>query len=414
MAADNSQGFLHVHATSIVDSHPIESAVIRIYSTGNPDTFIQETLTDRNGFSNRVILDAPRLEYSMDPSAMQPYSEYNVFVMADGFETQEINGVQVFPEETALIEAKLLPLGSTRDDTQIYVIPPNVLFGDYPPKIAESSIKPVSETGEIVLSEVVIPEYIVVHDGPPTDSGAENYYVKYKDYIKNVASSEIYSTWPKETIKANVLAIQSFTLNRVFTEWYRNRGYPFTITSSTAFDHKYVPGRNIFDNISDVVDEVFTQYIKLPDVTQPLLAQYCDGKKVTCPNYMSQWGSKYLGDQGKSAEEILRNYYGNRILIETADQVSGVPVSFPGEVLQEGSSSSYVRTIQSQLNAIAAVYTLIPKIAEDGIYGPKTKEAVTAFQKIFSLPQSGVVDYSTWYKISEIYVAVTKIAEIGR
>lgn len=414
MAADNSQGFLHVHATSIVDSHPIESAVIRIYSTGSPDTLIQETLTDRNGFSNRVILDAPRLEYSMDPSAMQPYSEYNVFVMAEGFETQEINGVQVFPDETALIEAKLLPLGSTRDDTQIYVIPPNVLFGDYPPKIAESSIKPVSETGEIVLSEVVIPEYIVVHDGPPTDSGAENYYVKYKDYIKNVASSEIYSTWPKETIKANVLAIQSFTLNRVFTEWYRNRGYPFTITSSTAFDHKYVPGRNIYDNISDVVDEVFTQYIKLPDVTQPLLAQYCDGKKVTCPNYMSQWGSKYLGDKGKSAEEILRNYYGNRILIETADQVSGVPVSFPGEVLQEGSSSSYVRTIQSQLNAIASVYTLIPKIAEDGIYGPKTKEAVTAFQKIFSLPQSGVVDYTTWYKISEIYVAVTKIAEIGR
>lgn len=414
MAADNSQGFLRVHATSIVDSHPIESAVIRIYSTGSPDTLIQETLTDKNGFSNRIILDAPRLEYSMDPSAMQPYSEYNVFVMAAGFETQEINSVQVFPEETALIEARLLPLGSKRDDTQIYVIPPNVLYGDYPPKIAESSIKPVSETGEIVLSEVVIPEYIVVHDGPPTDSGAENYYVKYKDYIKNVASSEIYSTWPRETIIANVLAIQSFTLNRVFTEWYRNRGYPFTITSSTAFDHKYVPGRNIYDNISDVVDEVFTQYIKLPDVTQPLLAQYCDGKKVTCPNYMSQWGSKYLGDKGKSAEEILRNYYGNRILIETANQVSGVPVSFPGEVLQEGSSSSYVRTIQSQLNAIASVYTLIPKIAEDGIYGPKTKEAVTAFQKIFSLPQSGVVDYTTWYKISEIYVAVTKIAEIGR
>lgn len=414
MAADNSQGFLRVHATSIVDSHPIESAVIRIYSTGSPDTLIQETLTDKNGFSNRIILDAPRLEYSMDPSAMQPYSEYNVFVMAAGFETQEINSVQVFPEETALIEARLLPLGSKRDDTQIYVIPPNVLYGDYPPKIAESSIKPVSETGEIVLSEVVIPEYIVVHDGPPTDSGAENYYVKYKDYIKNVASSEIYSTWPRETIIANVLAIQSFTLNRVFTEWYRNRGYPFTITSSTAFDHKYVPGRNIFDNISDIVDEVFTQYIKLPDVTQPLLAQYCDGKKVTCPNYMSQWGSKYLGDKGKSAEEILRNYYGNRILIETANQVSGVPVSFPGEVLQEGSSSSYVRTIQSQLNAIASVYTLIPKIAEDGIYGPKTKEAVTAFQKIFSLPQSGVVDYTTWYKISEIYVAVTKIAEIGR
>lgn len=413
--APDGRGFLRIHATSLANSNPIEGANARVYLIGNPEGQIAGSVTDRSGFSDRMILETPNREYSMEPSAVQPYSEYNVVISAQGFENQVINGVQVFSGETALIEAQLIPVTPRIvGDSQLFVIPANTLFGDFPPKIAESSIKPVSETGEIVLSSVVIPEYVVVHDGPPTDSGAEDYYVTYKDYVKNVASSEIYSTWPRECIIANILAIQSFTLNRVFTEWYRNRGYTFTITSSTAFDHKFVPGRNIFDSISQIVDEFFTRYIKLPDVSQPLLAQYCDGKKVTCPNYMSQWGSKYLADQGRSAEQILRNYYGNRIIITTAEQISGVPVSFPGEVLEVGVSSSDVRTIQKQLNTIASVYTLIPKIAEDGIFGEKTKEAVIAFQKIFSLPQSGVVDYTTWYKISEIFVAVTKIAEISR
>lgn len=413
--APDGSGFLRVHATSLVNSNPIEKAHMQVYLIGNPEGEVGDSYTDRSGFSNRIVLETPNVEYSMEPSAVQPYAEYNVVISAPGFENQVINGVQVFPGETALIEAELLPIApQIVGDSQLFVIPANTLFGDFPPKIAESSIKPVSETGEIVLNSVVIPEYIVVHDGPPSDSGAEDYYIKYRDYIKNVASSEIYSTWPREAIIANILAIQSFTLNRVYTEWYRNRGYTFTITSSTAFDHKFVPGRNIFDSISEIVDEFFSRYIKLPDVTQPLLAQYCDGKKVSCPNYMSQWGSKYLADQGRSAEQILRNYYGNRIIITTAEQISGVPVSFGGSVLEVGVSSQDVRTIQSQLNTISSVYTLIPKIAEDGIYGEKTKEAVTAFQKIFSLPQSGVVDYKTWYKISEIFVAITKIAEIGR
>lgn len=413
--APDGRGFLRVHATSLVNSNPIEKAHMQVYLIGNPEGEIGGSYTDRSGFSDRIVLETPNVEYSMEPSAVQPYAEYNVVISAPGFENHVINGVQVFPGETALIEAGLLPIApQIVGDSQLFVIPANTLFGDFPPKIAESSIKPVSETGEIVLNSVVIPEYVVVHDGPPSDSGAEDYYIKYRDYIKNVASSEIYSTWPREAIIANILAIQSFTLNRVYTEWYRNRGYTFTITSSTAFDHKFVPGRNIFDSISEIVDEIFSQYIKLPDVTQPLLAQYCDGKKVSCPNYMSQWGSKNLADQGRSAEQILRNYYGNRIIITTAEQISGVPVSFAGSVLEVGVSSPDVRTIQSQLNTISSVYTLIPKIAEDGIFGERTKEAVTAFQKIFSLPQSGVVDYKTWYKISEIFVAITKIAEIGR
>ena len=160
-----------------------------------------------------------------------------------------------------------------------------------------------------MLSRVVIPEYVVVHDGVPSDSTATDYYVRYADYIKNVASSEIYSTWPEATLRANIIAIMSFTLNRVYTEWYRNKGYDFTITTSTAYDHKWIYGRNIFDSISQVVDEIFASYVSRPNVKQPILTQYCDGKRTTCPNAMSQWGSKALGDDGYSDIDILR-YYG--------------------------------------------------------------------------------------------------------
>ena len=273
--------------------------------------------------------------------------------------------------------------------------------------------QPVGQSGEIVLSKVVIPEYVVVHDGPPSDSSAANYYVKYKDYIKNVASSEIYATWPEATIIANVLCIQSFCLNRVYTEWYRNKGYAFTITNSTAFDQKYIAGRNVFDSISEIVDQVFANYISRPNIEQPLFTQFCDGRRVYCPNWLSQWGSKELGDQGYSAIDILRNYYGNDVYIATAEEVSGVPASWPGVDLEVGSRSDSVRQVQRQLNVISNGYPLIPKVAQDGVYGQKTADAVKVFQQIFDLPQTGVVDFPTWYKISEIYVGVSRIAELN-
>ena len=263
-----------------------------------------------------------------------------------------------------------------------------------------------------MLSRVVIPEYIVVHDGVPSDSSATDYYVRYADYIKNVASSEIYSTWPEATLRANITAIMSFTLNRVYTEWYRNKGYDFTITTSTAYDHKWIYGRNIFDSISRIVDEIFANYISRPNVKQPILTQYCDGKRVSCPNAMSQWGSKALGDDGYSDIEILRYYYGSSAYINTAEEISGIPASYPGYELTIGSSGEKVRQLQEQLNTIANTYTNIPKVAVDGIYGEATQEAVRQFQKIFNLPQTGVVDYPTWYRISAIYVALTKIAEL--
>ena len=236
--------------------------------------------------------------------------------------------------------------------------------------------------------------------------------MRYRDYIKNVASSEIYATWPDATIRANVLAIMSFTLNRVYTEWYRGKGYVFTITSSTAYDHKFIYGRNFFQSISQVVDEMFENYLSRPNVRQPILTQYCDGQRVTCPDWMSQWGSKYLGDQGYSAIDILRSYYGNDMYINSAEGISGIPASWPGYDLGVGASGPKVRQLQEQLARISRAYPAIPTITVDGVYGSRTREAVEKFQSVFGLPVTGIVDYPTWYKISDIYVAVSRIAEL--
>ena len=235
----------------------------------------------------------------------------------------------------------------------------------------------------------------------------------FTDYIKNVASSEIYATWPQNTIIANVLAILSFTLNRVYTEWYRSKGYDFTITSSTAYDHAFVPGRNYFESISEVVDTIFTNYLSRPLVRQPILTQYCDGRRVSCPNWMRQWESKDLGEQGLEPIEIIRFFYGEDMYINAAEQISGIPSSWPGAPLDIGSSGPKVLQLQEQLNRIARNYPAIPTIAEDGIYGPATAEAVRTFQRIFDLPQTGITDYRTWYKISAIYVGVSRIAELN-
>ena len=418
-------GFLTISVINASTNRPIPNATINIYGMNdqqeNTGIVLQNLITDESGQVRNLTLSAPNIEYSLEPSNVKPYSEYIIEAIADGFETVLINGTQILPVVEAL---QNIPMGSsstrkkkskTRQNGTVYDIPDHTLWGDYPPKIPESSLKPLSApTGFVVLDEPVVPEFIVVHDGLPEDTSAQNYWVPFRDYIKNVASSEIYSTWPDQTIYANVIAIISFTLNRVFTEWYRNKGYSFTITSSTAYDHKYIHNRNIFDNISVIVDEVFNTFIKRPPTArQPLLAQYCDGKKSQCPDQMTQWGSKDLGDQGMDYESILKYFYGNNIVFSQANIVSGVPVSFPGFTLQLGSNNSYVRTIQNQLNAISNSYPAIEKVTEDGIFGPSTEASVKKFQEIFNLPQTGVVDFKTWYAISRIYVATTKIASLN-
>ena len=232
----------------------------------------------------------------------------------------------------------------------------------------------------------------------------------FKDYIKNVASSEIYSTWDDEAIKANVLAIISFTLNRVYTEWYRNMGYNFTITNSTAYDQSYEYGRTIFDEISRIVDELFTTYIRRVGSNQPLFAQYSDGREVVRDGWLSQWGSQELAERGFTALDILRYYYGEDVYLEQADAVSGVPISYPGVELEIGSTGSAVTTIQQQLNRIGRTYISVGRPRPDGIFGTETEASVKAFQKIFDLPQTGVVDLATWYQISQVYVALERLA----
>ena len=411
-----AQGYLQVDVVSDVNSFPVQDADIVVARTEEPDEIIEETRTNSSGQTENLPLDAPPLELSLSPEETErPYAEYTIRITAPGFEPFVVSGTEVLADVTAIQGIRLRPLSNVPagEQTEIVTIPDHTLYGDYLPKIAESEIKPVIETGEIVLSRVVVPQTVVVHDGVPTNASAANYYVPYRDYIKNVASSEIYATWPRSAIVANVLAIMSFTLNRVYTEWYRNQGYDFTITSSTAYDHKWIYGRNIFESISVVVDDIFDNYLSRPGVKQPILTQYCDGRKVRCPGWLTQWGSCELGEAGYSPIEILRNFYGDDMYINTAEQISGIPASWPGYDLKIGATGDKVRQLQEQLDAISSVYTAIPDITPDGIYGPATAEAVRKFQSIFGLPQTGVVDFATWYKISHIYVGITRIAELS-
>lgn len=404
------KGSLQVNVTSSLGLIPIQNATVSIAYTGVPDVVLEQLTTDNSGQTERIELATPPLELSVEPGEIRPYSEYNITVSAPGYEPTQILGTELLPEVLAIQGIRLRPLEVAVGEEESIVIPDHTLYGEYPPKIPEDEIKPMDETGEIVLSRVVIPEYVVVHDGVPEDSGAPNYYVRYKDYIKNVVSSEVYATWQEEAIYANTLAIMSFTLNRVYTEWYRGKGFNFTITSSTAYDQKWIYGRNTYANVDRIVDSVFANYLSRPGVRQPILTTYCDGRRVTCDG-LSQWGSQYLAGEGYTPIEILRYYYGNDLYINSAESISGVPSSWPGYNLDIGASGDKVRQLQQQLNRISQNYPAIPRVTADGIYGPRTKEAVRTFQGIFNLPQTGVTDYPTWYDISNIYVGVSRIAE---
>lgn len=382
---------------------PAERADIQVTDPTSGQT-LAELQTNAQGKSDLLSLPTPPLEYSMEFGQPRPFNQYNLKISFPDYQETTIDNVQLFPTSTAVQNISLTPAAK-----QI-LIPYPTLWGDFPPKIPEEAIKRLPfPSNLVVLPEPVVPGLIVVHAGRPDDASAPNYTVPFRDYIKNVASSEIYSTWPKETLKANILAIISFTMSRVYTEWYRGKGYDFTITNSTAYDQSFTYGRNIFQEISDVVEEIFTTYISKVDLIQPLFTQYCDGKRVQRDGWLSQWGSKGLGDQGYSALQILKSYYGYEIVLKEAKKVEGIPLSFQG-VLKIGSQGSAVRTIQNQLNKISKNYPLIPKVVEDGTYGEKTAEAVKTFQQIFDLPVTGEVNFPTWYAISDIFVAVSKLA----
>ena len=255
-----------------------------------------------------------------------------------------------------------------------------------------------------------VPQRITVHLGPPS-SNAENVTVSFSDYVKNVASSEIYPTWDESALRANILAIVSFALNRVYTEFYRSRGYDFDITSSTAYDQFFVKGRSFFENVSRLVDELFNDYLRRPGFVEPLAAKFCNGTTVTCEG-LSQWGSQNLAQQGYNSSQILRSYYGNVEIVQNAP-IRGITSSYPGAPLRIGSTGPNVTIVQASLNRISQNYPAIPKIpVVDGIYGSRTEAAVRTFQQVFGLTPDGIVGPATWYELVRLYVGVNSLAEL--
>lgn len=371
-------------------------------------------MTDENGYVQFDDIEAPDASYSLDPNNTQiPYSTVDVTIEKENYQTQIIQKVQIFAGQVALLNVELLPESRRYAETEVNVIPDHQLLNKTRHSCA--SYEAINENGlqqQWVLNYPIIPKYVTVHLGRPTAS-ASNVTVSFRDYIKNVASSEIYPTWPEQSLRANIYCQISLVMNRVYTEWYRSKGYSFDITNSTAFDQYYVHNRNIFENISEIVDDIFNTYIRKLGTINPYYAEYCDGRQVWC-NGLKQWGTVDLANKGYNAFEILKYYYGSDIELITTNRIEGVSGSYPGYSLKRGMRSDAVATIQAQLNRIAVNYPSIPVVYPvDGIFGAQTEAAVKAFQKQFNLTQDGIVGNGTWYKISYIYVAVKKLAELS-
>ena len=401
-----AKGYLKVNVYSDTVANPIANATIDIIKNGE---VIDSVKTNENGETEKITLNTVDKSYSEEEQyEVKPYETYDLLVKALGLRDKKIEGVQILADTTSLQEVYLESIDEGEGE-QTDVITPNTLWGNYPEKISEDQEETETGITTYVLQRVEVPQNIIVHDGTPSNNSAKNYTVPFIDYIKNVASSEIYSTWPEETIKANVLAIISFTLNRVYTEWYRNKGYDFTITSTTTYDQKYTRGGTIFEPISNIVDDIFNNYLKSGIMPNPLLAHYKN--KTSEKGYLSQWGSKNLGDKGYNVLRILQYYYGNNINIYEAEVIEDYPYSFTTN-LKEGDCSNDVYILQNALNYIRGSYPGIPAIENpSGKFDKQTKEAVEVFQKVFNLSRTGIVNYQTWYKISYILTAVTDMTE---
>ena len=399
---------------------PINSGSITVTNMQNETVFYEFLTAVNSGISRTATLEAPPKSISLDSDigTALPYSLYNVIIRAEGSFKTEIDGVQLFDGIDTHLPIQLIPLpeGVTDPDderTIVIQIPEHVLRTDGPSSgVAPTVSQKVNQDAvpAIIIGEgVYIPETITVHLGAP-DESAQNVTLPFTDYIKNVASSEIYPTWPRESLRANVTAQISLALNRIYTEWYRSRGYDFDITNSTAFDQAFVYGRNIFDEISDVVDEIFNQYIVRPNTVSPLFASYCNGTTSTCAG-LSQWGTVALANDGQTSEGILGFYYGDINIAETND-IRTPEESYPGAPLTLGAQGEDVRIIQEQLNRIAINFPQLPLIAVNGVYDSSTQETVREFQRLFILPINGTVDRATWYRISQIYTSVKRLGEL--
>lgn len=403
-------GSLIVELSAAQQAVPIANASVHVFSiqTGYDQTFI----TDQFGKTEEIRLLAPDRALSLDENYEGvPYATVDVEISLQGFVTQLTRNVQIFALQQALLQVDLMPKERSGLPDELIEIPTHSLLRENCRGLGPAE-QPVDDSfGTFVLAYPIIPQYITVHLGRPT-SNAENVTVSFKNYIKNVASSEIYPTWPEECLRANIYCQISLALNRIYTEWYIAKGYNFNITNSTAFDQAFIKGRDIFANISRIVDEIFNEYIRKFNTIEPFYAEYCDGRQANCPG-LKQWGSLSLAERGFNSFQILQNYYGKNIEIVDSDRIEGVAGSFPGTSLRVGVKSNAVAIIQNQLNRIAVNYPNIPPIYPvDGIFGAATENAVKVFQRQFNLTADGIAGKSTWYKISSIYVAVKKLAEL--
>ena len=399
-------GYLSIQARTAHEAVPLSGVRIQILDdVGNT---VYSLTTDENGETEAMPLETVDKRFSLNQYySGTPYVNYSVLAQAAGFNSALISDIPIFDGETAVLPVALIPM----QEMQRSASRTEINIGEPAVAMQEQRNQEGSVTAPYVLRQVVIPNPITVHLGAPSASAA-NVQVSFPDYVKNVASSEIYPTWPEAALTANIYAIITFALNRVYTEWYRSRGYSFDITNSPAYDQYFVYGRPIYESISRIVDRIFNEYVRRQGQNAPYFTSFCNGTTVSCQG-MSQWGTVTLANRGLAPLEILRSYYPNDIEIAETNIVTGVISSYPGAPLRVGSSGLDVQTIQTYLNRIRRNYPAIPAITDEaGTFGDSTKNAVTRFQSIFGLSPDGIVGKSTWYKLSSLYTAVTRLSEL--
>lgn len=399
-------GYLIIQARTAHEALPVSGVQVRIMdSQGNS---IYELTTDESGETQAIPLETLDKSFSQNQYFSGiPYTSYNVLAQAAGFNSLYVSDIPIFDGKTATLPVSLIPMLEIQRSPSLG----EITVG----KPAVASSAPRRQEGTVtsprVLRQVAIPNPITVHLGTPGSSAA-NVQVSFPDYVKNVASSEIYPTWPDASLRANIYAIITFALNRIYTEWYRNRGYSFDITNSTAYDQAFVYGRPVYDSVSRVVDQIFNQYVKRQGQNAPYFTSFCNGTTTTCQG-LSQWGTVTLANQGLTPIQILRSYYPNDIEIAETNIITNMLSSYPGTALRAGSTGLDVQTIQTYLNRIRRNYPAIPAITdESGSFQSSTRDAVTKFQSIFGLTPDGIVGKATWYKLSSLYTAVTRLAEL--
>ena len=399
-------GYLIIQARTAHDALPLSG--VQIWIMDPQETRTYHVTTDESGETERIALETLDKSLSLDPNYSGiPYISYDVLAFAEGFNSIHVVGIPILEGETAIQPLDFIPMQErqrTPTVTEISIGRPAV-------SMTEDRDQVGSDADSRVLRQVVIPNPITVHLGSPSAS-ASNVQVSFPDYVKNVASSEIYPTWPDASLRANIYAIITFALNRIYTEWYRSRGYNFDITNNTAYDQYFIYGRNTYESISRIVDEIFNEYVRRPGQTVPFFTSFCNGTSATCAG-MSQWGTVTLANQGLTPLQILRSYYPRDVEIAETNIITDIVSSYPGTALQIGSTGLDVQTIQTYLGRIRRNYPAIPAITDQaGVFGDSTRAAVAKFQSIFNLSPDGVVGKATWNKLSYLYASVTRLAEL--